>query len=89
MPDDAVLYGIIGGSTFGHEITHGFDDQGSQYDDKGNLNNWWTAEDLKNLMKKPTNCSSNLMLILMCKKLNGDATHENIADWGGVSRLQF
>jgi putative endopeptidase len=33
MPDDAVLYGIIGGSTFGHEITHGFDDQGSQYDE--------------------------------------------------------
>ena len=42
MPDDAILYGIIGGSTFGHEITHGFDDQGSQYDDKGNLNYWWT-----------------------------------------------
>ena len=45
MPDDAILYGIIGGSTFGHEITHGFDDQGSQYDEKGNLNNWWTKED--------------------------------------------
>ena len=38
MADDAILYGIIGG-TIGHEITHGFDDQGSQYDEKGNLEN--------------------------------------------------
>jgi len=45
LADDAILYSIIGGSTFGHEITHGFDDQGSKYDDKGNLNNWWTPED--------------------------------------------
>ncbi|MCX6248534.1 MAG: M13 family metallopeptidase [Bacteroidetes bacterium] len=45
LADDALLYSIIGGSTFGHEITHGFDDQGCKYDDKGNLNNWWTPED--------------------------------------------
>jgi putative endopeptidase len=49
MPDDAVLYGIIGGSTFGHEITHGFDDQGSQYDDKGNCKTGGQKKTVKNL----------------------------------------
>jgi endothelin-converting enzyme/putative endopeptidase len=43
---DAVNYGAIG-VVIGHEISHGFDDQGAQYDAKGALNNWWTAEDLK------------------------------------------
>ena len=45
LPDDAVLYGIIGGSTIGHEITHGFDDQGRKFDEYGNVSNWWTNED--------------------------------------------
>jgi len=44
--DDAFNYGSIG-SVIGHEMTHGFDDQGSQYDAQGNLRNWWTAEDKK------------------------------------------
>ena len=44
--------GIIGGSTFGHEITHGFDDQGSQYDELGNLSNWWTKEDRDKFVRK-------------------------------------
>ncbi|WP_300568976.1 M13 family metallopeptidase [Flavobacterium sp.] len=87
MPDDAILYGIIGGSTFGHEITHGFDDQGSQYDEKGNLNNWWTAEDLKKFKAKTKLIVSqfNKFEALPSKFVNGDATQgENIADLGGV-----
>lgn len=87
MPDDAILYGIIGGSTFGHEITHGFDDQGSQYDEKGNLNNWWTAEDLAKFQAKTKLIVSqfNKFEALPGKFVNGDATQgENIADLGGV-----
>jgi putative endopeptidase len=87
MPDDAILYGIIGGSTFGHEITHGFDDQGSQYDENGNLNNWWTPEDLKKFHEKTKLIVSqfNEYTILGDKHINGDATQgENIADLGGV-----
>lgn len=87
MPDDAILYGIIGGSTFGHEITHGFDDQGSQYDENGNLNNWWTPEDLKNFKEKTKQIVAqfNKYEALPTKFVNGDATQgENIADLGGV-----
>ncbi len=87
MPDDAVLYGIIGGSTFGHEITHGFDDQGSQYDEKGNLNNWWTPEDLKKFKAKTGLIVSqfNKYLVVDNKYVNGENTQgENIADLGGV-----
>jgi putative endopeptidase len=87
MPDDAILYGIIGGSTFGHEITHGFDDQGSQYDDKGNLNNWWTKEDYAKFKAKTKLIVDqfNKYEIVGGKQINGDATQgENIADLGGV-----
>lgn len=87
MPDDAILYSIIGGSTFGHEITHGFDDQGSQYDEKGNLNNWWTAEDLKKFQAKTKLIVDqyNEFEALPGKFVNGDATQgENIADLGGI-----
>ncbi len=87
MPDDAILYGIIGGSTFGHEITHGFDDQGSQYDENGNLKNWWTAEDLAKFKQKTKLIVEqfNKFEPLKGKFVNGDATQgENIADLGGV-----
>lgn len=87
MPDDAILYGIIGGSTFGHEITHGFDDQGSQYDEKGNLNNWWTSDDLKKFKEKTKAIVAQYTKYeaLPGKFVNGDATQgENIADLGGV-----
>jgi endothelin-converting enzyme/putative endopeptidase len=51
---DAVNYGAIG-VVIGHEISHGFDDQGAQYDSLGRLNNWWTADDLK-LFQQRTAC---------------------------------
>lgn len=86
MPDDAVLYGIIGGSTFGHEMTHGFDDQGSKYDENGNLNNWWTPQDLKKFKEKTKAIVSQYNnYVVAGKHINGEATQgENIADLGGV-----
>jgi putative endopeptidase len=86
MPDDAILYGIIGGSTFGHEITHGFDDQGSQYDQNGNLNNWWISDDLKKFKQKTELIVSQFSKFKVGSKfVNGSNTQgENIADLGGV-----
>lgn len=52
MLDDVVFYGIIGGFIFGYEIIYGFDDQGSKYDENGNLNNWWIIGDLKKFKEK-------------------------------------
>jgi predicted metalloendopeptidase len=49
--DDAINYGSIG-SIMGHEMTHGFDDQGAQFDADGNLKNWWTPDDLKNFHER-------------------------------------
>jgi putative endopeptidase len=54
---DAINYGAIG-VVIGHEISHGFDDQGAQYDAQGRLDNWWTAEDLKKFKEK-TGCVVN------------------------------
>lgn len=87
MPDDAVLYGIIGGSTFGHELTHGFDDQGSQYDEQGNLRDWWTKEDREKFKAKTKMIVEqyNQYTVLDKLHINGDATQgENIADLGGL-----
>jgi putative endopeptidase len=49
--DDAVNYGAMG-AVIGHEMTHGFDDQGRKFDAKGNMSEWWTPEDLKNYMER-------------------------------------
>ncbi|MFY9310370.1 MAG: M13 family metallopeptidase [Bacteroidia bacterium] len=87
MPDDAVLYGIIGGSTFGHEITHGFDDQGSLYDENGNLTDWWTKEDREKFTAKTKLIVEqfNNYTILDSIHVRGENTQgENIADLGGV-----
>jgi len=87
LPDDAVLYGTIGASTFGHEFTHGFDDQGSKYDEKGNLKNWWTSHDRKKFVDKTKLIVDqyNGYSPLDSMHVNGDATQgENIADLGGV-----
>ena len=51
--DDAINYGGMG-AVIGHEISHGFDDQGSQFDPRGNLRNWWTADDRKNFDERAT-----------------------------------
>jgi putative endopeptidase len=87
MPDDAVLYGIIGGSTFGHEITHGFDDQGSLFDENGNLSDWWTKEDREKFVAKTKLIVQQFdnYSVLDSMHVRGENTQgENIADLGGV-----
>ncbi|MDT4843771.1 Neutral endopeptidase [compost metagenome] len=85
--DDAFVYGYAGASTIGHEITHGFDDEGRQFDEKGNLQNWWTAADEENFNKRAAVMVNqfNAYEPLPGKHINGKATlGENIADLGGV-----
>lgn len=87
LADDAILYSIIGGSTFGHEITHGFDDQGSKYDEKGNLNNWWSPEDSLLFYQKTGMIvrQFNKYIAVDTLHINGALTQgENIADLGGL-----
>ncbi len=87
MADDAILYSVIGGSTFGHEITHGFDDQGSKYDELGNLNNWWTADDSTKFYTKTKMIVKqfNDYIAVDSLHINGELTQgENIADLGGI-----
>ena len=85
--DEAVNYGGIG-AVIGHEISHCFDDQGSRYDADGNLNNWWTEEDLTKftaLGKKLSDQYSNEEA-LPGVSLNGEYTlGENIGDLGGIN----
>mgnify|MGYP003293106052 CR=1 FL=1 len=87
MPDDAILYAIIGGSTFGHEVTHGFDDSGCEYDEFGNLNNWWTDEDKAQFEAKTKLIVEqfNQYVPIDSLHINGENTQgENIADLGGL-----
>lgn len=86
LPDDAVLYGIVGGSTFGHEITHGFDDEGRKFDEFGNLNDWWTAADKQKFEERTKRIISEFNdFKIDSLHVNGSATQgENIADLGGV-----
>ena len=87
LADDAILYSIIGGSTFGHEITHGFDDQGSKYDEYGNLFNWWTIDDSVRFYAKTKMIVRQFDEFVAVDSLhiNGDMTQgENIADLAGV-----
>jgi putative endopeptidase len=86
--DDAVVYGYAAASTIGHEITHGFDDQGRQFDAQGNLKAWWTPQDsakftarAQKLVNQFNNC-----VVLDSLHVNGKATlGENIADLGGIA----
>ena len=85
--DDAVIYGYAAASTIGHEITHGFDDEGRQFDDKGNLQNWWQEEDEKKFTEKADKYIEqfNNYIVLDSMHINGSATlGENIADLGGL-----
>ena len=85
--DDAMNYGAIG-AVIGHEITHGFDDQGSKYDGNGNLNNWWTEEDRRKFDAKAKILVDqfNSYEALPGFNVNGELTlGENIADLGGLN----
>jgi putative endopeptidase len=85
--DDAVIYGYVGASTIGHELTHGFDDEGRQFDEKGNLKNWWSKEDEAKFKVKANLLVDqfNKYTVLDSLHPNGKATlGENIADLGGI-----
>jgi endothelin-converting enzyme/putative endopeptidase len=84
--DDAMNFGGIG-AVIGHELTHGFDDEGSQFDAQGNLRNWWTEQDKKEFEQR-TKCVSDEysnFTAIDDLKVNGPLTlGENVADNGGM-----
>ncbi len=85
--DDAVNYGGMG-SVIGHELTHGFDDQGSKYDAEGNLKEWWTPETRKRFEERVAVLENqyNNYIAIDSMRVNGKLTSgENIADFGGLS----
>jgi putative endopeptidase len=85
--DDAVNYGGIG-AVIGHEMTHGFDDQGRQYDSKGNLRDWWTKEDADKFNAKAAIVGKqyDAFTPLDSVHVNGKLTMgENLADLGGLT----
>ncbi len=85
--DDALNYGGIG-AVIGHEMTHGFDDQGAQYDAQGNLHNWWTPEDLKNFKERTACVEKQFDSFVVVDDLheNGKLVlGESIADLGGLT----
>lgn len=85
--DDAVVYGYAGASTIGHEITHGFDDEGRQFDAEGNLKSWWTKDDEEKFKRRAEVMVKqfNNYVVLDSMHVNGKATlGENIADLGGI-----
>jgi endothelin-converting enzyme/putative endopeptidase len=84
--DDAVNFGAIG-SVIGHELTHGFDDQGRKFDPHGNLRDWWTEQDGKEFEKRASCIADEYSGFTAVDdlKLNGKLTlGENTADNGGV-----
>ncbi|MBS1565226.1 MAG: M13 family metallopeptidase, partial [Bacteroidetes bacterium] len=85
--DDALVYGYTAASTIGHEITHGFDDEGRQFDDKGNLVSWWTPEDEKKFNQRAELIARqfNSFIAVDTFHIKGKLTMgENIADLGGI-----
>ena len=84
--DDAPNYGNTGG-TIGHELTHGFDDEGRQFDAKGNLKDWWTKKDADEFIKRATCISDQYSQYTVVDevKINGKLTlGEDVADLGGL-----
>jgi len=89
--DDAANYGTMG-SIIGHELTHGFDDQGSQFDADGNMKMWWTEADFKNFKDKTTLIINQFDSYVAIDSLhvNGSMTQgENIADIGGLTMAYY
>ena len=91
--DDAVNYGAIG-VVIGHEMTHGFDDQGRNYDKEGNLNDWWTAEDAARFKERTDILVDQFNAVEVAPGVYANGSYtlgENIADQGGllVSRLAY
>ncbi len=87
LADDAIIYGYAAASTIGHELTHGFDDEGRQFDASGNLTNWWSAQDSINFSKRAQLLSDQFSnyIVLDSLHVNGKASlGENIADLGGI-----
>jgi putative endopeptidase len=85
--DDAINYGGIG-MVIGHELTHGFDDQGSQYDKIGNMKDWWLKEDKTKFNEKVKQIQKlySGFTVLNNLHVNGElTTGENIADFGGIA----
>jgi putative endopeptidase len=85
--DDAINYGAMG-AVIGHEITHGFDDQGKQYDADGNIRDWWTKEDAKNFDERVQVMIDqyNEFVAIDTFHVNGALTQgENVADLGGLT----
>lgn len=85
--DDAINYGGIG-MVIGHEMTHGFDDQGSQYNDVGNMQNWWLTSDNDKFKAKTKGVVAqyNGFTVLDTVHINGELTlGENLADIGGLA----
>lgn len=84
--DDAVNYGAIG-VVIGHEMTHGFDDQGRQYDKDGNLKDWWTKADGDKFTARSSALAAHYSKIVVLDSLHANGTFtlgENIADQGGL-----
>jgi predicted metalloendopeptidase len=85
--DDAANYGSLGGSWAGHELTHGFDDEGRHYDAKGNLRDWWQPSDSVHFVEQAALVERqfNEYIQVDTFHVNGALTEgENIADWGGL-----
>jgi putative endopeptidase len=85
--DDAINYGGIG-SVIGHEMTHGFDDQGAKFDGNGNLHNWWTPADLRNFQARGECIANQFSAYEIEPGLRGNGKleeGESIADLGGMT----